>query len=554
MNQPNRTKITIGDDLRQEILSGVNQLADIVKSTLGARGRNVSLPRPYGPPVITKDGVSVAREVYLEDPRQDAWAQLVKQVAIKTNNEAGDGTTTATVLAQAIINEGMKHIDRGSNPVEIKAGIDKMVEAIVKQLEKDAIPIEKDSEQVKHIATISANGDKEIGEIIAKAFASVGQEGFIDVDKSKTSETTYDVIDGFEIESGFISPLFITNFQKKTVEFDNPLIYISDKDIKKWHHISNIIVEANKLGRPLVFIASSIEDEALATLIANTDPQRPSQGKQRLPFAAIQAPRFGKERSDILEDIAIMTGGVVVSDTRGTGFEKVTIDKLGTCEKMIIGRLKTNIVKGNGDRKLIENRKVDIRGAIKEEKDETLERQLKNRLGKLNGAVAIIHVGASSESEVKEKMDRIEDSINATRAAVEEGIVPGGGIALYNIADRMKSVKFDSRDMNVGANIVKKAILEPFYQILSNAGYFHRKKSLLGFIWSGTKGDEIVKRLNRRKMYTEGYDVKEERFVDMLSAGIIDPKKVTRVALENASGVAGLILTTEGMLTYSQDG
>lgn len=553
----NRPAVNIHDEnqVREAAVSGVNKLANLVKATLGAKGRNILLARRH----ITKDGVSVAREVYLPDPLENHFAQLVKDVAQKTNFDAGDGTTTATVIAQAIIQLGMKYVTAGHNPMEIKSGIDKAVLEIVKYLDTIKVQVTNDSPKIQQIATISANGDTEIGGLIAKAFAKIGAEGAIDVEESKTSKTELDIVDGMEVEEGFISPFFITNFQKGTVEFENPLIFICDKKIQKIEHIAPILeanmqisADSNRPPRPIVFMAADVEGEALATLIANARPDR-QQGKPRVPFAAMKAPRFGKDRSDFLEDIAIMTGGQVISDTKGTGFQAATMEMMGSADKIIIKRDRTTIIKGHGDPQMIKNRSEDLRRHIKEEREDSRKRLLESRLSKVNGAVAILRVGAYSQAEVKEKKDRIEDAINATKAAAAEGIVAGGGVALYFGKYSLDEIQDLTPDEKIGVKIVAKALESPIKQILTNAGYAYKPKTITDkiahFFHRKTKMDAILKEVDETGF---GYDVRQEKLVDMIIEGIIDPKKVTRVALENAAGVSGLILTTQGAMTEIQ--
>lgn len=529
MNGPKN--IHKNEELREAMRSGVNKVADIVKVTLGARGRNVSLPLPWGS-LITKDGVSVARAVQLEDPLENMWAHKLIEVASKTNDDAGDGTTTATVLAQAIVNEGLKNVTAGANPMDLKKGIDLAVSKICKHLEKQSVKVAQDSEQIKQVATISANGDAEVGEIIGKAFSKVGRDGHIEVKRSKKNDTYLEIVEGMEIESGFVSPFFINDFQKKTVEFDNAYIYICDKKIKQFQHIQGIVEAAFKEGRPIVFIADEIQNEALSFLVANANPQK----ENRAPFAAIKAPSFGEDRRKVLQDIAVATGGTVISDDLGTGFDKVTLQHLGQAQKISISEKRTNLVQVAGDKEKIENRIESIRSEIKLEEDDMLERKLRNRLSKLNGMAAIFHVGAATDSEYAERQDRIEDSIRATRAASEEGIVAGGGVALVRAANQAKEkgvYGLTHQDERTGISILLKAVQSPLRQIVLNG--------------SGTPDVVIAELLKRDNEI--GYDVRNEEYVDMFKAGIIDPKKVTRVALENAASIAGLILTTEGALT-----
>lgn len=532
-------EIQTKEQLRENILNGVNQLADIVKVTLGARGRNISLPRPYGATLITKDGVSVAREVFLKNPSEDTWAQLIKEVASKTNSDAGDGTTTATVLAQAIIKEGLKNVAAGANPMELKKGIDLAVSKVVDYLSEHSIEVAQDSDKILHVATISANGDEEIGKLISDAFSKVGPEGVIEVEKSNTNETYSEIVDGVKYLSGLMSPHFITDFSKGEAVFEDAYIFICDGKIQRVSQIKKVVEVAMEKQRPIVFMANEIGGEALSFLIVNASPDQIQKGKKRVPFAAITAPEFGEKRTRVLEDIALITGGIVISATTGNDFEKAGEHTLGRCEKITLSREETKIFKGYGSKESIEERREDLRGRIKSEKDEMKKRFLENRLSKLNGSAAILYIGGASDAEVKEKADRVEDSINATRAATEEGVIPGGGVFLVKASDNLRDKIDNLRASNTenitvltGMEIIRKAICEPLKQIVRNA------EGMPDVVVNEvlTRGGDI------------GYDVREERYVDMLAHGIIDPAKVTRVALENAASVAGLILTTEGAL------
>ena len=532
------------EELQEGILAGVNKLADLVKVTLGARGRNVALPRPYGSAHVTKDGVSVANEVFLLDPLENMWAQTVKQVAKKTNDDAGDGTTTSTVIAQAIINLGIKLVREGYNPMEIQKGIDIAVKKVVELLKETAMPISEKSDKIQDIATISANGDTEIGMFIAEAFSKVGKEGTIKVESSKTTKTYVDIVEGMEIDCKPSSPYFV-NTPRQTTEFENPLILIANKKLQRADQVIKILKTVDDNKRPIVFIADEVVNEAIAFLNVNVT-------KNRFPFVAINAPSFGETRKDFLEDICAMTGAQLISEDKGYDFDHITLEGLGNCEKVVVERNKTTFIKGKGDKEKVEARCEAIRKNIESEKDDMKIRVLKDRLAKLNGTVAILNVGANSEAEVKEKKDRIEDAINATKAASEEGIVAGGGVALYLLSYKL-SVMCNNKDQMAGVNIVQSAIQAPIKQILTNAGLNHPKsklKRLFNKIFPrlvfSTPMDDILKEVCRTEM---GYDVREERFVNMIQAGIIDPKKVTRVSLENAASVAGLVLTTQGAMT-----
>lgn len=531
------------EKLRTGILNGVNKLSDLVKYTLGARGRNVALPRPLGSAHVTKDGVSVANEVFLKDPLENMWAQTIKEVAKKTNDDAGDGTTTSIVLAQAIINEGIKKVREGYNPMELKTGIDVAVSHICEELNQIAIGINQNSEKIKSIATISANGDIEIGSLIAQAFASVGPEGSIDVQPSKTSKTHVEIVEGMEIITKPSGPYFI-NTPRQTTEFEHPIIMVANKKLQRVDQVTKVLQAVNDKNRPVVFIADEVINDALAFLTVNAT-------KNRFPFVAINAPSFGQKRKEFLEDICAQTGAQLINEDKGYDYDHITLEGLGTCEKIIVEKNKTTIIRGGGDPSKIANRSEDVRKEIDVEKDKLQIRHLESRLAKLNGSVAVLYVGANSEAEIKEKKDRIEDAIHATKAASKEGIVPGGGVALFMISQNL-DIGSISKDVSAGIEIVKYAAQEPIKQILRNAGMdFPRKKSHRFFsemlnIKIKTKMQHILEEIKRTG---KGFDVKTETFCDMIEAGIIDPKKVTRVALENAASVSGLILTTEGAMT-----
>ena len=534
MLQEKIKNIHTDEELRRAMREGVRKVADIVKSTLGPRGRNVSLPFPHGRSLITKDGVSVAMQVRLENPLENMWAIKTIEVASKTNEDAGDGTTTATVLAQAIVELGLKNVTAGANPMDLKKGIDLAVEAITEELEKIALPVKQDSEKITQVATISTNGDEQLGSLIGEAFSKIGPEGYIEVKHSKNGKTFLDFIEGYEAESGYISPFFITNFKKRTAEFDNPLIYVSAEKLQKYEDIEGVVDFALKAKRPLVFIAKDVENEALSLLLNNANYQR----KDRLEFAAVQAPSHGKEQMEYLHDIALATGANLVSKDLGLSIDQVEAYDLGSAERIIIQERKTNIIKGDSDKEAIEKQIEELRGNLKEEKEDVLQRKLKNRISKLNGLSAELNIGVYSDTEYLEIRDRIEDAVRATRAASEEGVVPGGGVALVRAMQVLKKLKVKNQDQKTGIAIVQQAVEAPIRQIITNGD---------------GKPDVVVDKLLRSRKWSQGYDLRNDKFVDMMEAGIIDPKKVTRVALQNAASVAGLMLTTDGALTFVEE-
>jgi len=509
-------------EARDGIKRGVDALANAVKVTLGPRGRNVIISKSFGAPVVTKDGVSVAKEIELEDPLENMGAQMVKEVASKTNDLAGDGTTTATVLAQAIVKEGLKNVAAGANPMDIKRGIDKAVIAITKELQKQSKEVGSSSEQIKQVASISANNDEVIGELIAEAFGKVGKEGVITVEEAKGTETYVDVVEGMQFDRGYLSPYFVTNSEKMTTDLESPYILIFDKKISTMKDLMPVLEPVAKTGKPLLIVAEDVDGEALATLVVN-------KLRGSLKIAAVKAPGFGDRRKAMLEDIAILTGGTVISEERGFTLEGATLDQLGTAEKVSIDKDNTTIVNGAGDDKEIKGRISQIKAQIESTTSDYDREKLQERLAKLAGGVAVLYVGAASEIEMKEKKDRVDDALHATRAAVEEGIVAGGGVAFLRSKDALSKLKAESKDEETGIQIVHRAIEAPLRIIVENAG--------------GEASVVINKVLEGKKGY--GYDAKTESYVDMLKAGIIDPKKVTRVALENAASVAGMILTTE---------
>lgn len=509
-------------EARDSIKRGVDALANAVKVTLGPKGRNVIISKSFGAPQVTKDGVTVAKEIELEDPLENMGAQMVKEVASKTNDLAGDGTTTATVLAQAIVKEGLKNVAAGANPMDLKRGIDKAVEAIVANLEKQTTKVGNSSEMIKQVASISANNDDVIGELIAKAFGKVGKEGVITVEEAKGTETYVDVVEGMQFDRGYLSPYFVTDTEKMQTELDNPMILLYDKKISSMKDLLPILEPVAQQGKSLLIIAEDVDGEALATLVVN-------KLRGSLKIAAVKAPGFGDRRKAMLEDIAVLTGGTVIAEERGFTLENATIDMLGSAETVTIDKDNTTIVNGSGDKNDIKGRVNQIKAQIETTTSDYDKEKLQERLAKLAGGVAVLYVGAASEVEMKEKKDRVDDALHATRAAVEEGIVAGGGVALVRAIETLKKVSTDTADEATGVQIVSRAIESPLRTIVENAG--------------GEGSVVINKVLEGKKNY--GYDAKTETYVDMLKAGIIDPKKVTRIALENAASVAGMILTTE---------
>ncbi len=509
-------------EARDGIKRGVDALANAVKVTLGPKGRNVIISKAFGGPTVTKDGVSVAKEIELEDALENMGAQMVKEVASKTNDLAGDGTTTATVLAQAIVKEGLKNVAAGANPMDLKRGIDKAVEAITADLEKQTKEVGSSSEKIKQVASISANNDSIIGELIAEAFGKVGKEGVITVEEAKGTETYVDVVEGMQFDRGYLSPYFTTNSEKMTAELENPYILIYDKKISAMKDLLPVLEPVAQSGKPLLIIAEDVDGEALATLVVN-------KLRGALKIAAVKAPGFGDRRKAMLEDIAILTGGTVISEERGFSLDNTTIEQLGTAEKVAIDKDNTTIVNGAGEEDLIKNRVNQIKSQIESTTSDYDREKLQERLAKLAGGVAVLYVGAASEVEMKEKKDRVDDALHATRAAVEEGIVAGGGVALVRAKNALDKVKTENADEATGVQIVNRAIESPLRTIVENAG--------------GEGSVVIAKVIEGKKDF--GYNAKTDEYVDMLKAGIIDPKKVTRVALENAASVSGMILTTE---------
>ncbi len=510
---------------RDALKRGVDALANAVKVTLGPKGRNVVIEKSFGAPHVTKDGVSVAKEIELEDRVENMGAQMVKEVASKTNDIAGDGTTTATVLAQAIVREGLKNVAAGANPMDLKRGIDKAVFAVVENLKSQSQTVGDSTEKVKQVASVSANNDETIGSLIAEAFGKVGKEGVITVEEAKGIDTTVDVVEGMQFDRGFQSPYFVTNPEKMVAELDNPYILLVEKKISSMKELLPVLEPVAQGGKSLLIISEEVEGEALATLVVN-------KLRGSLKIAAVKAPGFGDRRKAMLEDIAILTGGTVISEERGFTMDNVTIEMLGTAEKVSIDKDNTTIVNGGGDEAQIKGRVSQIKAQMETTTSDYDKEKLQERLAKLAGGVAVLYVGAASEVEMKEKKDRVDDALHATRAAVEEGIVAGGGVALVRAISAL-NFEGDNADETTGIKIVKRAIEEPLRQIVANAG--GEGSVIVAKVAEGT-GDF-------------GYNAKTDEYVNMLEAGIIDPTKVTRVALENAASVSGMLLTTECVIT-----
>ena len=509
-------------EARDGLKRGVDALANSVKVTLGPKGRNVIISKSFGGPQVTKDGVTVAKEIELENELENMGAQMVKEVASKTNDLAGDGTTTATVLAQAIVKEGLKNVASGANPMDLKRGIDKAVSCITEELNKQSKEVGNSSEKIQQVASISANNDSNVGNLIATAFEKVGKEGVITVEEAKGTDTYVDVVEGMQFDRGYLSPYFVTNADKMITELENPYILLFDKKISNLQEILPILEPVSQSGRSLLIIAEDVEGQALATLVVN-------KLRGGLKIAAVKAPGFGDRRKAMLEDISILTGGTVVSEERGFSLENADLSMLGTAETITIDKDNTTIVNGAGKASEIKARVNQIKAQIETTTSDYDKEKLQERLAKLAGGVAVLYVGAASEVEMKEKKDRVDDALHATRAAVEEGIVVGGGVALVRTKDKLAKLKSENADEKTGIQIVEKAIEAPIRTIVENAG---------------GEGSIVISKVLESKD-SIGYDAKNEEYVDMLKAGIIDPKKVTRIALENAASVAGMILTTE---------
>ena len=515
-------KIQFDTEAREGLKKGVDALANAVKVTLGPKGRNVIIGKSFGGPQVTKDGVTVAKEIELEDTLENMGAQMVKEVASKTNDLAGDGTTTATILAQSIVNEGLKNVTAGANPMDLKRGVDKAVNAIVDELNKSAKTVGNSSEKIQQIASISANNDSAIGELITQAFEKVGKEGVITVEEAKGTDTYVDVVEGMQFDRGYLSPYFVTNSEKMESDLESPYILLYDKKISAMKDLLPVLEPVAQSGKPLLVIAEDVDGEALATLVVN-------KLRGALKIAAVKAPGFGDRRKAMLEDIAILTGGTVISEERGFNIENTTIDMLGSAERVTIDKDNTTIVNGSGDKKEIQARVGQIKSQIETTTSDYDKEKLQERLAKLAGGVAVLYVGAASEVEMKEKKDRVDDALHATRAAVEEGIVAGGGVALIRARNKLEKIKSLNDDELTGIQIISRALEAPLRTIVENAG--------------GEGSVVVAKILDGNGGF--GYDAKSEKYVDLFKSGIIDPKKVTRVALENAASVAGMILTTE---------
>jgi len=518
-------------EARDLLKKGVDELANAVKATLGPKGRNVVLEKKFGAPLITKDGVTVAKEIELSDPYLNMGAQLVKEVASKTADKAGDGTTTATVLAQSIINVGLKNVTAGANPMDLKRGIDKAVAKVLESLKSQSQEIGGDSSRIEAVARISSNNDAEIGKLIAEAMDKVKKEGVITVEEAKGIETTVEIVEGMQFDRGYISPYFITDAEKMEGVYENPVILIHDEKISVMKDLMPILEQVVQHARPMVIIAEDVTDEALATLVVN---------RLRNPafkIAAVKAPGFGDRRKEMLEDIAVLTGGTVISKEKGLKLENTSFDMLGLCEKMVIDKENTTIVNGNGEKKKIEARIAQIKAQIETTTSDYDKEKLQERLAKLAGGVAVLYVGAASEVEMKEKKDRVDDALNATKAAVEEGIVPGGGIAYIRAVAMLDSLKGLNEDETTGISIIKRALEEPLRQIVENAG---------------GEGSVVVQKIKEGKG-DFGYDAQTGEYKNLLKAGIIDPTKVARIALENAASIAGMFLTTECVVVEEKE-
>ena len=522
--------ITYDTEAREALKRGVDQLADAVKVTLGPKGRNVILDKKYGAPHITKDGVTVAKEIELDDAAENLGAQLVKEVASKTGDQAGDGTTTATVLAQAIVGVGLKNVAAGANPMDLKRGIDKAVSAVVKHIKEQSEVVGNDFDKIEQVATISANNDAEIGKLIADAMRKVSKDGVITIGEAKGMDTTIDVVQGMQFDRGYISPYFVTNTETMEVEMDKPYILIHDKKISNLKELLPVLEPAVQSGRPLLIIAEDVDSEALTTLVVN-------RLRAQLKICAVKAPGFGDRRKEMLEDIATLTGGVVISEEKGIKLDQATIEMLGTAESITVSKENTTIVNGAGDKDAIAQRVAQIKAQIAATKSSYDKEKLQERLAKLAGGVAQLNVGAASEVEMKEKKDRVDDALSATRAAIEEGIVPGGGVAYIRAQEALAGLKGENEDEQTGIEIVRRAIEEPLRQIVHNAG---------------KEGAVVVDKVRNGKG-DFGYNARKDEYENLLAAGVVDPAKVARVALENAASIAGMFLTTECVIVDKKE-
>ena len=523
-------EILFNMDARDQLKKGVDELANAVKVTLGPKGRNVIIEKKFGAPHITKDGVSVAKEIELADAYMNTGAQLVKSVASKTNDDAGDGTTTATLLAQAIITEGLRNVTAGANPMDLKRGIDKAVTKVVESIKAQSEEVGNDYDKIEQVATISANNDAEIGKLIADAMRKVSKDGVITIEEAKSRDTTIGVVEGMQFDRGYLSAYFITDTEKMECQMDNPFVLIYDKKITNLKDMLPILEAAVQTGRPLLIIAEDVESEALTTLVVN-------RLRSQLKICAVKAPGFGDRRKDMLEDIATLTGGIVISEEKGIKLEQATLEMLGTCSKITVSKDNTTIVDGNGDKEAIAQRVAQIKSQIATTKSDYDKEKLQERLAKLAGGVAVLYVGAASEVEMKEKKDRVDDALCATRAAIEEGIVPGGGVAYIRSIDSLENLEAVNADEKTGVAIVKRAIEEPLRQIVANAG---------------KEGAVVVQKVREGKG-DFGYNARTEVYENLFAAGVVDPAKVTRVALENAASIAGMFLTTECVIVEKKE-
>ena len=523
-------EIVFNMEAREQLKRGVDELANAVKVTLGPKGRNVIIEKKFGAPHITKDGVTVAKEVELADPFINTGAQLVKSVASKTGDDAGDGTTTATVLAQSIVNVGIKNVTAGANPMDLKRGIDKAVAKVVESIKEQSEAVGSDYDKIEQVATISANNDPEIGKLIADAMRRVSKDGVITIEEAKGTETSIGVVEGMQFDRGYLSPYFVTDTEKMECVMDNPYILIYDKKISNLKDFLPILEPAIQTGRPLLVIAEDVDSEALTTLVVN-------RLRAQLKICAVKAPGFGDRRKEMLEDIAILTGGIVISEEKGLSLEQATIDMLGRCDKVTVSKDNTTIVNGAGSKDAIAERVAQIKAQIAATKSDYDKEKLQERLAKLAGGVAVLYVGAASEVEMKEKKDRVDDALCATRAAIEEGIVPGGGVAYIRAIDALEGLKGDNADETTGIEIIKRAVEEPLRQIVSNAG---------------KEGAVVVQKV-REGEGDFGYNARTDVYEHMKAAGVVDPAKVTRVALENAASIAGMFLTTECVIVEKKE-
>ncbi len=523
-------EILFNIEARNQLKEGVDALANAVKVTLGPKGRNVIIEKKFGAPHITKDGVTVAKEIELEDPYQNTGAQLVKEVASKTGDDAGDGTTTATVLAQAIVAEGVKNVTAGANPMDLKRGIDKAVAKVVESIKSQAKQVDDNYDSVEQVATVSANNDEVIGKLIADAVRKVSKDGVITIEEAKGTETSIGIVEGMQFDRGYLSPYFVTNTEKMECEMENPYILIYDKKISNLKEFLPILEPAVQSGRPLLVIAEDVDSEALTTLVVN-------RLRSQLKICAVKAPGFGDRRKEMLEDIAILTGGLVISEEKGLKLEQATLEMLGSAERVTISKDNTTIVSGSGDSQLIKDRCEQIKSQMATTTSDYDREKLQERLAKLSGGVAVLYVGAASEVEMKEKKDRVDDALCATRAAIEEGIVPGGGVAYIRAIESLTGLKADTPDEETGIAIITRAIEEPLRQIVANAG---------------KEGAVVVQKV-RESAGDFGYNARYDRYENLLEAGVVDPAKVTRVALENAASIAGMFLTTECVIVDKKD-